>query len=80
VVLVKVSVAIATPAIPLHGGDGGAGNGAAYLITSDANGFAIDFLTNSYSINISNGSEALIFSEGAGFAIDTTDNSYAVKN
>jgi hypothetical protein len=76
--LVKVSVAIATPAIPLHGG--GAGNGAAYLIMSDANAFSIDFLTNSYAINISNGSEVLIFNEGVGFAIDLTDNSYAVKN
>lgn len=76
----KVSVAIATPAIPLHGGGGGAGNGAAYLITSDANAFSIDFLTNSYAINISNGSEVLIFNEGVGFAIDLTDNSYAVKN
>lgn len=76
----KVSVAIATPAIPLHGGGGGAGNGASYLIVRDSNGFALDFLTNSYAINQSTGSESLIFNDGVGFALDLLDNSYAVKN
>jgi len=53
---------------------------ASLLISADPNAFAIDFLLDTYAINVNNGAESLIYNDQVGFAIDMTDNSYAVKN
>ena len=50
------------------------------LISGEPNAFAIDFLSNTYAINVNNGADSLIFNDQIGFSIDFTDNSYAVKN
>lgn len=52
---------------------------ASLLISDEPNAFAIDFLSNTYAMNISTGAESLIYNDQVGFAIDMTDNSYAVK-
>jgi len=53
---------------------------ASLLIAEEPNAFAIDFLSDTYAINVNNGAESLIYNDQVGFAIDMTDNSYAVKN
>ena len=53
---------------------------AAVLLSSEPNGFALDFMSNSYAINNNSGAESLIYNDGFGFAADFTDNSYSVRN
>lgn len=56
-------------------------SGAAYnLIFSEPNGFALDFLDNSYAIQRNEGAVSLLFSDASGFALDFTDNTSAVRN
>lgn len=46
---------------------------------TEPDGFAIDFISNTYTIRDSTGSEGLLYTETTGFGLDFTDNSYTVK-
>jgi hypothetical protein len=52
---------------------------ASVLLSSEPNGFALDFMSNTYAISNNSGAESLIFNDGFGFAADFTDNSYSVR-
>lgn len=49
------------------------------LLGSELNGFAIEFLGNTYAIQTATGAEQLVWYETTAMAIDFTDNSYVVK-
>lgn len=57
---------------------GAAGNGAIYLLGTEDNGFAIDFLTNSYALRELEAID-LLGSEPQGFAMDYISDTYAVR-
>lgn len=61
---------------PSIGGAGG--NGAIYLLGTEDNGFAIDFLTDSYALRRLDALD-LIGAEPQGFAMDYISNTYAVR-
>lgn len=46
---------------------------------TEPEGFAIDFLTNTYTIKDGTGSEGLLYTESLGLSFDFTDNTYTVK-
>ena len=62
---------------------GGGGFGALGLIGNEWDGFALDFLTDTYATQISIGAERLLgsgpTSAEIAFSLDLTDNSYAVN-
>lgn len=77
----KVSRAIATPALPLYEGGGGVGP-AALLLGNEWSGLALDFVVNHYAVRVRSNSELLLgsgpYSMLPGLALDFTDNSNAV--
>lgn len=77
----KVARGIATPILPLMGGGVRTPN-AALIIGSELDGFALDFLDNSYAVKTTSASEKLLLQLGdewRGFAMDFTSDLYAIR-
>lgn len=57
---------------------GGGGAGATSLVATDARGFSLDFLDNTYAVKTDTGAGALLYNDALGMALDFTDNTYEV--